>query len=128
VTFRKGQSGNPAGRRPGTGQTARLREQIAKRIPKILDELVSKAEGGDVPAAKLLLERTLPPLRPETRPPQGPAPTDPAGILRAVGEGRLPLDQAETLMSLATAAARVSELGEIQARLERLEALLSGKG
>jgi hypothetical protein len=128
MTFRKGQSGNPAGRRPGTGQTTKLREQIAKRIPRIIEELVNKAEGGDVPAAKLLLERTLPPLRPETRQPQGPTPTDPAGILRAVGEGRLPLDQAETLMDLAATAARVSELGEIQARLERLEALLSDKG
>jgi hypothetical protein len=127
MTFRKGQSGNPAGRKPGTGRMTPLREKIARDVPEILAALGERAKQGDPQAARLLLERTLPPLRPENRPPRGATPTDPQGILQAVSDGRLSLEQAEALMGLAATAARFSEV-EIQARLERLEALLSGKG
>ena len=123
MTFRKGQSGNPAGRKPGTGRLTPLREKIARDLPEILAALAVEAKQGNPQAAKLLLERTLPPLRPEARPPQGATPTDPQGILSAVGAGTLTLEQGEALMNLAATAARISELVEIEARLKALETL-----
>ena len=64
----EGTSGNPAGRKPGTGQIGKLRESIAKEVPAILDAMVAKAVEGDVGAARLLLERAIPALRPVEQP------------------------------------------------------------
>jgi len=105
-----------------------LREKISKEVPEILAALGERAKQGDAQAAKLLLKRVLPPLRPEHRHPQGPTTIDPQGILAAVGAGTLTLEQADALMGMAATAARISELVEIEARLKALEALLAGRG
>jgi len=63
--WQKGQSGNPAGRKPGTGNVTALREQIAERLPNIIETLAQAAEGGDVQAARILLDRVLPPMKHE---------------------------------------------------------------
>jgi len=47
----------------GSGELQRLRASIAKHVPSILDQLVSAAQGGDVQAARLILERVLPPVK-----------------------------------------------------------------
>ena len=61
--WKAGESGNPAGRRPGTGDVAKLRAAIAKHIPSIIDKLTTAALFGDVSAARLLLERVIAPLK-----------------------------------------------------------------
>ena len=63
--WQKGQSGNPAGRAPGSHNPSTvLRLAIAEQVPAIIDTLVEAAKAGDVSAAKLLLSRVLPPLKP----------------------------------------------------------------
>jgi len=62
--WQPGQSGNPSGRPPGTGELAKLRAGIAERVPEILERLTDAALAGDVSAARLLLERVLPPIKP----------------------------------------------------------------
>lgn len=124
MTFQKGQSGNPSGRRPGTGHVARLRAQIEKELPTILDGLLARAQEGDPKAAKLLLERTLPALRPETRPPPKGF-LDPREIPGAVGEGRLTPEQGILLLDLAAKAASLGELEELRERLGALERLVN---
>ena len=61
--WKKGQSGNPAGRTPGTGEVSKLRAAIAKQVPAIIEQLTTAALAGDVGAARLLLERTVAPLK-----------------------------------------------------------------
>lgn len=61
--WKKGESGNPSGRKPGTGKVARLRDIIATHVPEIISQMVDKAIDGDVQAARLLLERVIPPLK-----------------------------------------------------------------
>src|SRR5688572_19184713 len=61
--WKPGQSGNPSGRLPGTGEVAKLRAGIADSIPDILEKLTEAAKAGDVQAARLLLERVLPPIK-----------------------------------------------------------------
>ena len=62
MAWKPGQSGNPAGRKASSVIT-RVRARIAKNLPPIIDKLVSLALAGDVAAAKLLLERCVPPQR-----------------------------------------------------------------
>ena len=60
--FVKGQSGNPAGRPKNSGALGEIRKSILNHVPEIINTLVINAKCGDVMAAKLLLERVLPPV------------------------------------------------------------------
>jgi hypothetical protein len=62
--FRKGVSGNPAGRKPGSKNysTILLRAIAADDMTAIAKALVARARGGDTTAAKIILDR-LAPLR-----------------------------------------------------------------
>ena len=62
--WKPGQTGNPKGRPPGRSQITLLRESIAGDVPEILAGLVTAAKAGDVQAARLVLERVLPPVKP----------------------------------------------------------------
>jgi len=66
--WKKGRSGNPAGRKPGTGAVAALRVALAEHVPAIIETLASAAKAGDTAAAKLILERVVPPLKTEELP------------------------------------------------------------
>ncbi len=124
--WRAGSSGNPKGRPRGSGQVAKLRAVIAKRVPAIINRLVEQALGGDVQAAKILLERTLPALKAaeqaepvnmhgETLSAQG------AAVLAAVANGELGPSQGAALLAGLGALARVREIDELDARLTALE-------
>jgi hypothetical protein len=135
VTFRPGQSGNPKGRPKDALNRSRLRETIAKDLPDILKALASAAKGGDVQAAKLLLDRTLPALRPvEGAPPLalGTGSADLAGasaaVLEALASGRASVDQAASLAGVLSALARVKETVELEQRIAALEGHGHGLG
>ena len=59
---RFGQGTAPGPGRPrGSGPAAQLREHLGEaRIKKLYDKLYELAEGGDVSAARVLLDRVLP--------------------------------------------------------------------
>lgn len=121
ATYRPGQSGNPKGKPPGSNKTQKIRNQLMTAVPGILQALCDQAMNGDAIAARLILERTLPALRPETRAPIPTVPTDPDGIVAAVASGQLTPDQADCLMAVLLAQARIRETAEIVARLENIE-------
>ena len=61
MQFTKGASGNPAGRPKGIkDKRHRFNEAIESMIPQVLDSVFQKAVAGDVTAAKMLLDRSLP--------------------------------------------------------------------
>ncbi len=125
--WRPGQSGNPGGRPPGTGEVAKLRQAISEHVPEILDKLVQQAREGDAQAARLLLERVIPPVRPVELPalldlPAGGALADHGrAILQATGEGVLGPQQAAQLLAALGALARVVEVDELARRVQALE-------
>ena len=124
--FQPGRSGNPAGRKPGSGAVGKLRQAIGASLPDIIERLQVQALGGDVAAARLLLERTIAPLKPmeNTVPmtlPDGPAAEQGAAIIRAIAAGDLAPGQGATLLQAVANLARVVDIAELQKRIEALE-------
>jgi hypothetical protein len=123
--FQKGRSGNPRGLPRGVQTQAKLRESIATDLPAIIQGLVHAAKNGDTAAAKLLLDRALPSLRPVDQPAPVPISEDlgAAGrdILAAAGEGKLTPDAGSKILGAVGALAKIIETGELIERVERLE-------
>ncbi len=122
-----GTSGNPAGRKPGSGSIGKLREGIAKDVPAIIQSLTTAAIDGDVGAAKLLLERALPPLKPaeesvivalnqtDSMADQGRA------VLVAIAAGQVTPGQGTALLAAIGSLAKMVEVDELMRRIEALE-------
>jgi hypothetical protein len=130
--WKPGQSGNPKGRPPGTGEVGKLRAAIGQAVPGILAALIERAQAGDVQAARLLLERVLPAARPvelpEAVPLQGETLTEQGqSVLRLLAAGELGPGQAAGLLGAIGALARVTELDELSRRIEALERGQTGK-
>lgn len=130
--WQAGESGNPKGRTPGTGEVAKLRESIAAHLPAIITQLVTKARQGDAQAARLLLERVLPSLKPIEQPV---ALLLPAGegliaqgvaIVEAVAAGELAPGQGAALLTGLGALARIKEIDELEKRITQLEGVNHG--
>ena len=124
--WKPGQSGNPAGRKPGTGEVARLRAAIAEQVPAIIARLTTAALAGDVAAARLLLERTVAPLK-AVEPTvvvdmAGVTMTDQArAVLASVAAGAVAPGQGAAILGAISALARVAEVDELAARVSALE-------
>lgn len=131
-TFKPGTSGNPAGRKPGTGAVARLRNSIAKHLPEIIAQLVAKAKEGDAQSARLLLERVLPPMKATeepvslTLPPDAGLTAQGAAIVQAVAAGKLAPGQGAALLTGLGALARIKEIDELERRITQLEGVNHG--
>jgi hypothetical protein len=131
--WKPGQSGNPKGKTPGSGELQRLRASIAEHVPSILEQLVTAAQGGDVQAARLILERVLPPVKATEQaieldlPTDGTLTTTGRAVLSAVASGDLAPSQGAALLGAIGSLARVIEIDELDARLTKLEELQNAK-
>lgn len=125
--WQPGQTGNPKGRPPGQSEITRLRAAIAQHVPSILDQLVTAAQGGDVQAARLILERVLPPVKAVEQaqalqlPDGGTLTAQGRAVLSAVAAGELAPGQGAQLLAAIGSLARVTEIDELEARLTKLE-------
>lgn len=133
--WRKGQSGNPNGRRAkGLATAERLRNALVKDLPAILESVVNAAKGGDMAAARTILDRVLPPLKameiPAFLAPLEGSLTDKGqAVLSAMAGGTLAPGQAAQILGAIAAQARVVEVDELSRRLEALEQRMgAGKG
>lgn len=127
MPFQKGISGNPAGRPKGlVSKNQKLRDGLDKHVPGILNRLVELAMAGDVMSARLVLERTLPALKPVdvAAPAIGMASLEkaPNAVLEALAAGTLTPDQAASLGSVLASLVRVRESTELEERIRNLEA------
>ena len=115
--FKPGQSGNPAGRPKGTGQAAQLREAIADSLDDIIEAMVQQAKAGDVNAAKMLIDKVLPNIKPAELPAPIAGVTQESGgdyaercetILAQVERGELTAAQATQAMAVIDQARQMS--------------------
>jgi len=128
LTWRKGQSGNPKGRPPGTGEVARLRAAISAHVPAIITRLVERATmEGDTQAARLLLERVLPPVKAVALPEAVPLPATGSlaeraeAVLAALAAGQASPDAAEAALAGLAALARLRVIDDLERRISVLE-------
>ena len=125
--FKPGQSGNPKGRPKAVPNTVGgLREAIAKQAPQIIDVLVQQALAGDVQAARVLIERAIPAIKPmelstPVALPAGSLTEQGAAVLQSVAAGNLTPSQGAQLLTGIGTLARVVEVDELEQRVKRLE-------
>jgi Family of unknown function (DUF5681) len=128
--FRKGASGNPAGKAPGTRNRATL---IAERLldgeaETMVRMVIDKAKQGDTFALRFCLDRIVPPRRerpvvfqiPELRSAED-ASKAMSAITSAVAGGELTPAEAAELASVIDAFVKALEASEIERRLTILE-------
>ena len=131
--WKPGQTGNSKGRPSGVSAITKMREKLASDVPDILAALVEAAKGGDVQAARLVLERVLPPLKGVEQPvtlslPDGGTLTAKADtMLCAAADGQIAPGQAAQLISALGSMARVAEIDDLAKRIEQLEGAKNGK-
>lgn len=131
--FKPGESGNPQGRKPGSGWVARARQALEQdwsgtdRKPGIKAILVAKALEGDMAAIRLVAERVCPPIK-ATEPatpinlPEGTLTDRANSVLAGLADGSLNTPQAAQLLQALGAVAKVHEVDELARRIEALEA------
>lgn len=126
--WQPGQSGNPAGRKPGTSEVAKLRAAIEAHVPEIVTKLVEMAKAGDSAAARLLLERVIPPVKATEQTvrlslPDGSLTDQGKAVIAALGAGDVAPGQAAQLMGGLAALAKLIETDDLAARVAALEKL-----
>ena len=124
--WQPGHSGNPAGRKPGTGSVQQLRAQIELLIPEIIQVLAMKAREGDVGAARLLLERVVPALKPVEAPQalqiaEGDLSSQAKSIVALAASGDVSIGQASQLVMALGTVAKLIEVDELLKRVDALE-------
>jgi len=126
VQFIKGVSGNPAGRPKGIkDKRHRYAESIDSMIPQVLDCVYQKALAGDMTAARMLLDRTLPNKRPEQERVQISIKENTAlnarDVLQGVFAGEVSPDVGASLLTAITGVLKAIEVEDLAKRIEALE-------
>jgi hypothetical protein len=127
MTYQKGQSGNPAGKPKGANKTQQLRAKLMTAVPEILAALVDQAKAGDPTAARLILERCLPALRPVDMPTvlnlsaDGGLADQGRAVLLALASGQLPVNQVAGILQGLGSLAKLIETDELERRIAALE-------
>jgi hypothetical protein len=129
--FVKGQSGNAKGRPQGTKTQRAVAERVGPKLDALVDKLLASALDGDTQAAKLLLDRIAPALKPADGPVSLPLTgrfdDDSKAVLTALGAGEISPSVAAQILAGINASARTAEVTEIGQRLQRLEEWMDGQ-
>ena len=126
--FAPGNKASP-GRPPGRGAVAEMREALAADLGGIIDTVKARALAGDMQAARIILDRLVPSLRPVEMPA---VLTLPAGatlagqaqaVVNAAAAGELAPSQAAQIVTALGGVAKIIEATELLKRIEALESL-----
>lgn len=130
IRFEKGQSGNPKGRPQGSRNRASLMaEQLfAEDVESVCQVVIDKAKSGEMYAAKIILDRLLPPKKDVPVNIQLPEVKTANDILKAIecvthaiATGEITLSEGEALARILNIQADATELYEFEHALNRLE-------
>jgi hypothetical protein len=130
MAFKKGKSGNPAGRPKGAlnHTTLIVQKLLASEAEEVSRKVIEMAKDGDFQAAKLIIERVCPPIKD--------APIEfklqkiqkVEDLLKAftrvnegLGSGELTPDQAKAITNILEAHRKALETNDLERRIELLE-------
>ena len=123
--FKAGVSGNPKGRPKNKTAATLLRKSIIDDMPDIILKLVEQAKNGDTAAAKILLDRCCPALKPQAMainlPVNGTLAEQGNEIIKATLSGQIPPDIGAQLITALSNQGKLVELQELTQRVEKLE-------
>ena len=130
--FAPGNKASP-GRPPGRGAVAEMREALAADLGGIINTVKARALAGDMQAARIILDRLVPSLRPVEMPA---VLTLPAGatlagqaqaVIDAAAAGELAPSQAAQIVTALGGVAKIIEATELLKRIEALESLTAAR-
>jgi hypothetical protein len=134
MTFRKGASGNPAGKPRGARHKTTLAVEglMGEYAQQVTARMVKRAVDGDVGAARLILDRVAPirrgrPVRLKL-PEIGDAPSvmaAHAALLHEVASGKLTPEEAEPVSAMLGAYLKTVETVDIDRRVRDLESKMT---
>ena len=130
--FAPGNKASP-GRPPGRGAVAEMREALAADLGGIINTVKARALAGDMQAARIILDRLVPSLRPVEMPAvlTLPAGATLAGQAQAVidsaAAGELAPSQAAQIVTALGGVAKIIEATELLKRIEALESLTAAR-
>ena len=135
MQFQKGQSGNPSGRPRGALNRATVlaQELLSARVESIAGKLIELAEGGDMRAIRVCMDRLVPvikdqPITVELPPIEKPADSveAAASIAAAVAAGDLTATEAAELVKVVDVYVRALDSKGFDERLSKLEKEIGG--
>jgi hypothetical protein len=143
VSGRHRKGGFQPGNKHGRGRPAGSRNKATLLLERIMSDdaegvvrsVITRAMEGDVQAARLILDRLLPPRR--GRPVRLELPpveslndvvAAHAAIINAMGEGELTPEEAATVAGVLEAKRKAIEITQLEARLARLEEKANQQG
>jgi Family of unknown function (DUF5681) len=126
----KGVSGNPMGCRTGSRHkaTIMLEQLMVGDAGAVVQAVVEKARGGDMTAARIIIDRLIPPRK--GRPVRLDLPAIRAAgdllaaqraLIQALAEGEVTAEEAAAVSSVLEANRKMIETEELATRLQRLE-------
>ena len=124
--FKPGQSGNPKGRVKGKPLlVTELRAAIEAKSDEIFQAVINAAINGDMAAAKILIDKICPSLKPEAMPInlvfQESLALQGNEIIKAIMGGILAPDIGSALIAALSNQAKIVEIDDLTKRIEALE-------
>jgi hypothetical protein len=130
--WKLGQSGNPAGKKPGTRHKAtQLAETLLDgQTEQLVNKCVEMAIDGDSTAMRICMDRLIPPRKsrpitiqlPDTKTAVGVADAQ-SKVVKTVAEGELTIEDGQALSSILEARRKALETQDHEERLKKLEEL-----
>lgn len=101
---------------------------MENHVEAVVITVLDAAKGGDMTAARMVLDRLVPPRR--SRPveftiPEGDAATSLNGVLAAVAKGELSPDEGQAVSAIIENKRKAIEMGQIEERLAAVEKMLA---
>ena len=130
MTFKAGQSGNPAGRPKGARNktTLAIESLLDGEAEELTRKVISKAKEGDMTALKLCLDRLAPIRKGRPIDISLPKVTNAADLAKAgaqvtqhLSDGVISPEEAQAVMGTLDSALKLFEAGELEERIAALE-------
>lgn len=128
--FQKGKSGNPSGRPKGSKNHSSIIGQklIDENCKDIIESVIESAVNGDMTAARILVDRLIPPRRdkpinielPEIKN-SNDVVTALGIVIKKIGEGDLTLTEGQSLAAILTTKLETITIADFEKRLKEIE-------